>query len=42
MTVEILSKTRVGGPGGGYYHRVKHESTSTKTPMIFGLFLPTS
>ena len=40
MAVEILSKTRVGGPNGGYYHRVKHVSESTKTDMIFGLFLP--
>ena len=40
MTVEILSKSRVGGPDGGYYHRVKHASTSTGTDMIFGLFLP--
>lgn len=42
MPVEILSKTRVGGANGGYYHRVKHESNSTGTSMIFGLFLPTS
>jgi S-formylglutathione hydrolase len=40
MPVEILSKTRVGGPNGGYYHRVKHASTSTGTDMTFGLFLP--
>ncbi len=40
MTVEVLSKTRVGGPNGGFYHRVKHASTSTGTDMIFGLFLP--
>ena len=40
MAVEILSKTRVGGANGGFYHRVKHLSTSTKTNMIFGLFLP--
>lgn len=40
MTVEILSKTRVGGVDGGYYHRVKHASKSTGTDMIFGLYLP--
>lgn len=40
MPVEILSKTRVGGPEGGFYHRVKHASTSTGTDMIFGLYLP--
>ena len=40
MAVEILSKNRVGGPNGGYYHRVKHASKSTGTDMIFGLFLP--
>jgi S-formylglutathione hydrolase len=38
--VEILSKTRVGGVEGGYYHRVKHASDATGTDMIFGLFLP--
>jgi S-(hydroxymethyl)glutathione dehydrogenase/alcohol dehydrogenase len=38
--VTILSKTRVGGPQGGYYHRVQHASSSTKTNMIFGLYLP--
>jgi S-(hydroxymethyl)glutathione dehydrogenase/alcohol dehydrogenase len=42
MTVEVLSKTRVGGAKGGYYLRVKHASTSTKTDMIFGLYLPSS
>lgn len=42
MTVEILSKIRVGRANGGYYHRVKHASQSTGTDMIFGLFLPTS
>ena len=40
MAIEILSKTRVGGPNGGFYHRVKHSSSSTGTDMIFGLFLP--
>jgi S-formylglutathione hydrolase len=40
MTVEILSKTKVGGPEGGFYHRVKHASTSTGTDMTFGLYLP--
>jgi len=42
MAIEILSKTRVGGPSGGFYHRVKHASSSTGTDMIFGLFLPSS
>jgi S-formylglutathione hydrolase len=40
MVVDIVSKTRVGGPSGGLYHRVKHSSTSTGTDMIFGLYLP--
>jgi len=40
MSVSTLSKTRVGGPNGGYYHRIKHASSSTKTDMIFGLYLP--
>jgi S-formylglutathione hydrolase len=40
MPVEILSKARVGGADGGYYHRVKHASISTGTDMIFGLYLP--
>ena len=35
-----MSKTRVGGPSGGYYHRVRHPSSSTKTEMVFGLYLP--
>ena len=39
-SVTILSKTKVGGPDGGYYHRVKHFSSSTNTDMTFGLFLP--
>ena len=39
-SITILSKTRVGGSDGGYYHRVKHSSSSTKTDMTFGLFLP--
>jgi S-formylglutathione hydrolase FrmB len=38
--ITILSKTKVGGVDGGYYHRIKHVSSSTKTDMIFGLFLP--
>jgi S-(hydroxymethyl)glutathione dehydrogenase / alcohol dehydrogenase len=38
--VAILSKTRVGGAQGGYYHRVQHASLSTSTTMIFGLYLP--
>eukprot|EP00536_Pseudo-nitzschia_multiseries_P006206 jgi/Psemu1/318841/estExt_fgenesh1_pm.C_1290013 len=42
MTVEILSRTRVGCANGGFYHRVKHASRSTGTDMIFGLFLPSS
>lgn len=42
MVVEILSKTRVGSASGGFYHRVKHASSSTGTDMIFGLYLPTS
>jgi S-formylglutathione hydrolase len=40
MQVEILSKARVGGADGGYYHRVKHASKSTGTDMVFGLYLP--
>ena len=40
--IEILSKTRVGSVKGGYYHRVKHSSTSTGTDMVFGLYLPSS
>lgn len=42
MPIEIISKIRVGCANGGYYHRVKHASTSTGTNMTFGLFLPTS
>mmetsp|Transcript_24424 Transcript_24424/g.57467 ORF Transcript_24424/g.57467 Transcript_24424/m.57467 type:complete len:295 (-) Transcript_24424:298-1182(-) len=42
MPVQILSKIRVGCANGGYYYRVKHASTSTRTDMTFGLFLPTS
>ncbi len=38
--ITILSRTKVGGPDGGYYHRVKHTSSSTNTEMTFGLFLP--
>jgi S-formylglutathione hydrolase len=40
MAIEILSRVRVGSANGGYYHRVKHASTSTQTDMIFGLYLP--
>ncbi len=40
--ITILSKTKVGGPDGGFYHRIKHASTSTKTEMTFGLYLPHS
>jgi S-(hydroxymethyl)glutathione dehydrogenase/alcohol dehydrogenase len=47
----IISKQKVGSSSeddddddddGGYYYRFKHFSTSTKTDMIFGLFLPSS
>lgn len=34
----ILSQNRVGG--GGTYYRISHASVSTKTPMTFGLFVP--
>jgi len=40
--ITILSKTRAGGPNGGYYHRIQHTSTSTNTEMTFGLYLPSS
>jgi S-formylglutathione hydrolase FrmB len=40
MAIEILSRVRVGSANGGYYHRIKHASTSTQTDMIFGLYLP--
>jgi S-formylglutathione hydrolase FrmB len=51
--LEIISKTRVVEEGyaglnpsneyeTGCYHRVSHQSTSTKTKMVFGLFLPSS
>ena len=33
----IRSQNRVGG---GTYYRITHQSTSTKTPMTFGLFVP--
>jgi S-formylglutathione hydrolase FrmB len=36
-TPTILSKNRVGS---GTYYRITHLSTSTKTPMTFGLFVP--
>jgi S-formylglutathione hydrolase FrmB len=42
MTVQVLSKTRVGGAKGGYYLRIQHASTSTNTDMVFGLYLPSS
>ena len=42
-TLTVVSKTKVGkGANGGYYHRIKHSSTSTGTDMIFGLFLPST
>lgn len=52
-SLEIVSKTRVIEEANpllsqstdyekGCYHRVSHESKSTKTKMIFGLFLPSS
>lgn len=51
MTFEVIFKTRVidkgyeeGIPSNqlekGCYHRISHMSKSTKTKMIFGLFLP--
>jgi S-formylglutathione hydrolase FrmB len=33
----IKSKNRVGA---GTYYRLTHQSTSTQTPMTFGLFVP--
>jgi S-formylglutathione hydrolase FrmB len=33
----IKSKNRVGA---GIYYRLTHQSTSTQTPMTFGLFVP--
>mmetsp|Transcript_4792 Transcript_4792/g.9145 ORF Transcript_4792/g.9145 Transcript_4792/m.9145 type:complete len:310 (+) Transcript_4792:104-1033(+) len=53
MTFEVIFKTRVVDKGytegipsnqleKGCYHRISHMSTSTKTKMIFGLFLPSS
>ena len=41
MPVEILSTTTVTARGG-LLRRVKHASTSTKTDMIFAIFLPSS
>ena len=41
MSIEILSTTTVSR-GGGVMHRVKHASTSTKTDMIFAIFLPSA
>ena len=51
--IEIISKTRVVEEGysrvyptneyeKGCYHRISHQSTSTKTKMVFGLFLPSN
>lgn len=51
--LELISKTRVVVQGyvkgcastsfeTGCYHRIAHQSTSTKTKMIFGLFLPST
>ena len=51
--IEIISKTRVVEEGytnlypineyeNGCYHRVSHQSASTKTKMVFGIFLPSS
>mmetsp|Transcript_16875 Transcript_16875/g.28658 ORF Transcript_16875/g.28658 Transcript_16875/m.28658 type:complete len:555 (-) Transcript_16875:21-1685(-) len=40
MTLTTVSKTRVGGAEGGYYHRIQHASSSTGTDMIFGIYLP--
>mmetsp|Transcript_2955 Transcript_2955/g.6843 ORF Transcript_2955/g.6843 Transcript_2955/m.6843 type:complete len:685 (-) Transcript_2955:193-2247(-) len=42
MSIEVLSKTAVGGSSGGSLLRLRHESTSTSTPMTFALFLPSS
>ena len=36
-TYTIKSKNRVGA---GTYFRITHSSTSTQTPMTFGLFMP--
>ena len=41
--VEVVSKTKVVSSSkndGGYYYRLSHESSSTHTKMIFGLYLP--
>jgi S-(hydroxymethyl)glutathione dehydrogenase / alcohol dehydrogenase len=38
-SIEILSETTVT-PSGGVLYRCKHVSTSTKTDMIFAVFLP--
>jgi len=38
-SVEIFSTTSAT-PAGGLLHRCKHQSTSTKTDMIFAIFLP--
>ena len=39
--LEMLSTTVVSR-GGGVLHRIKHASTSTKTDMIFAIFLPST
>jgi S-formylglutathione hydrolase len=39
--LEILSTTTVTAKGG-VLHRVKHDSSATKTEMIFAIFLPSS
>ena len=49
---ELVSKVRVVDAGqsesaiegyeGGCYHRISHQSASTSTKMIFGLFLPST
>ena len=41
-TLTVVSKTKVGGTNGGYYHRIKHASKTTGTDMTFGLFLPST
>lgn len=39
--IEILATIAVS-PRGGLLYRVQHQSTSTSTPMIFAVFLPSS
>ena len=52
-TLELISKTRVVIQGyvkgcaassieTGCYHRISHQSQSTSTKMVFGLFLPSN